>query len=166
MTDSVAAAAANDNLLGNALFPSLENAAAADSRISINELQDEDPLAAQVWKFFSKTKQQLPNQQRLENLTWRMMALSMRKQKQEEDTRLAQNRFVQFAFTFSFLFLAVRFVHPLSRSPLATLYRRAEGHMPEATRSRGRCACMASLHHTSWATSHLLTRGPCPPARL
>ncbi|KAK2608660.1 Sodium- and chloride-dependent GABA transporter 1 [Conoideocrella luteorostrata] len=90
-------AAANKNLLsGNALFPSFENAAAADSSKSIDQLRHDDPLAAQVWRFFSKTKQQLPHQERLENLTWRMMALNMRKQRQDDTTRLAkeqQNRF-------------------------------------------------------------------------
>ncbi|KAJ6786995.1 hypothetical protein PWT90_04128 [Aphanocladium album] len=50
-------------------------------------MQSEDPLAAQVWKFFTKTKQNLPNQQRMENLTWRMMALSMRKKQQEQRSR-------------------------------------------------------------------------------
>ncbi|KHN98758.1 nitrogen response regulator [Metarhizium album ARSEF 1941] len=81
-----AVAIANDKLLGSALFPSLDNAAAEDSP-SIDQLRRDDPLAAQVWKFFTKTKQHLPNQQRLENLTWRMMALSMRKQKQEDEAR-------------------------------------------------------------------------------
>jgi GATA-binding protein len=76
----------NNNILGGALFPSLDNAA-ADSPLSVEQLQNDDPLAAQVWKFFTKTKQQLPNQHRLENLTWRMMALSMRKQKQEDEAR-------------------------------------------------------------------------------
>lgn len=44
------------------------------------DLGKEDPLAAQVWRFFSKTKQSLPNQERMENLTWRMMHASLRKQ--------------------------------------------------------------------------------------
>ncbi|KAM0583321.1 hypothetical protein ACHAP6_008482 [Verticillium nonalfalfae] len=48
-------------------------------------LQQEDPLATQVWKFFSKTKQSLPNQERMENLTWRMMAMNMKKKRQEEE---------------------------------------------------------------------------------
>ncbi|KAG5990213.1 hypothetical protein E4U43_004337 [Claviceps pusilla] len=84
-TRAVAVAITKDNLLGNALFPSLENAAAAEPSKSIDQLRSDDPLAAQVWKFFSKTKHQLPNQERLENLTWRMMALNMRKQKQQDD---------------------------------------------------------------------------------
>lgn len=66
-----------DGLLGDALFPSLQSAA-LDSPDSLDQLRRDDPLATQVWKFFKSTKQQLPNQQRMENLTWRMMALGMR----------------------------------------------------------------------------------------
>jgi GATA-binding protein len=91
---------ANNDLLGSALFPSLDNAA-DDSPWAIDEMQKDDPLAAQVWKFFAKTKQQLPNQQRLENLTWRMMALSMRKKKQEDEARQYrdhQTRYVAFLY--------------------------------------------------------------------
>ncbi|KAG5975089.1 hypothetical protein E4U58_002083 [Claviceps cyperi] len=76
---------ADGNLLGNALFPCLENAAAAEPAKSIDQLRHDDPLATQVWKFFSRAKQQLPNQERLENLTWRMMALNMRKPTQHAE---------------------------------------------------------------------------------
>lgn len=50
------------------------------------DLGKEDPLAAQVWRFFSKTKQSLPNQERMENLTWRMMHASLRKQQLANDS--------------------------------------------------------------------------------
>ena len=49
---------------------------------SPEELQKQDPLAAQIWRFYSKTKQMLPNQDRMQNLTWRMMHLNLRKQQQ------------------------------------------------------------------------------------
>lgn len=52
---------------------------------SPDDLGKEDPLAAQVWRFFSKTKQNLPNQERMENLTWRMMHASLRKQQLAND---------------------------------------------------------------------------------
>ncbi|RFU73764.1 nitrogen regulatory area [Trichoderma arundinaceum] len=78
-----------DNVLGSALFPSLETAAAGSSD-SLEQMQSKDPLAAQIWKFFSKTKQQLPNQQRMENLTWRMMALNLRKRQQQQQQQQQQ----------------------------------------------------------------------------
>jgi GATA-binding protein len=82
-------AVANSSLLGDALFPDLRNAGAASSKQSLDQAQRDDPIAMQIWKLFSQTKQQLPNQQRMENMTWRMMTLSMRKQKRE-----MQNRYV------------------------------------------------------------------------
>ncbi|KAK7426833.1 Sodium- and chloride-dependent GABA transporter 1 [Neonectria magnoliae] len=87
--------AANESLLGSPLFPSLmDDTSHADH--SVDRMQQDDPLATQVWKFFTKTKLQLPNQHRMENLTWRMMALSMRKQKHqkqldEEEERRKKN---------------------------------------------------------------------------
>jgi GATA-binding protein len=77
---------ARQGLGGTALFPFLQNGL-ADSDRSIDKMQHDDPLATQVWKFFARTKQQLPSQHRMENLTWRMMALSMRKHKEEQQQR-------------------------------------------------------------------------------
>jgi GATA-binding protein len=91
------------NVLGSALFPSLETAAAGSSG-SVEQMQSEDPLASQIWKFFSKTKQQLPNQQRMENLTWRMMALNLRKRQQQQQKM--HNRYL-----YNFLFLLDRPSH-------------------------------------------------------
>ncbi|KAJ8481988.1 hypothetical protein ONZ45_g15115 [Pleurotus djamor] len=48
------------------------------------QLAKDDPLATQVWKMYARTKATLPQAQRMENLTWRMMALTMRKKKEEE----------------------------------------------------------------------------------
>jgi len=48
------------------------------------ELAKEDPLATQVWKMFARTKATLPHAQRVENITWRMMALALKKKKEEE----------------------------------------------------------------------------------
>ncbi|CAE6490503.1 unnamed protein product [Rhizoctonia solani] len=45
----------------------------------------EHPLAAQVWRMYAKTKASLPHQQRMENLTWRMMAMALKKKAQSEN---------------------------------------------------------------------------------
>ncbi|KAF5027310.1 hypothetical protein F66182_604 [Fusarium sp. NRRL 66182] len=81
---------ARQGLGGTALFPFLQNGL-ADSDRSIDRMQQDDPLATQVWKFFARTKQQLPSQHRMENLTWRMMALSMRKHKEQQRQRQRQD---------------------------------------------------------------------------
>lgn len=49
-----------------------------------DEMAKKDPLAAQVWKMYAKQKSNLPNGARMENLTWRMMALTLRKKKEQE----------------------------------------------------------------------------------
>lgn len=43
-----------------------------------------DPLATQVWKMYSKQRAELPNGQRMENLTWRMMAMTLKKKEAAE----------------------------------------------------------------------------------
>jgi GATA-binding protein len=42
----------------------------------------QDPLATQVWKAYAKAKETLPNGQRMENLTWRMMHLTLKKKEE------------------------------------------------------------------------------------
>lgn len=109
----------SSGLLGASLFPSLDDVGASGN---INQMQTDDPLAAQIWKFFSKTKQQLPNQQRMENLTWRMMALNMRKRQQEESRQ-------------GYVFILVPFVYSrallrLTLLPLFTAASRAKVDSP------------------------------------
>ncbi|KAF9089407.1 hypothetical protein BGX29_012063, partial [Mortierella sp. GBA35] len=45
----------------------------------------EDPLASQVWKLYSKAKDSLDGQ-RMENMTWRMMSLSLHKKDTSQNT--------------------------------------------------------------------------------
>jgi len=78
---------ARKELLRESFFPSWKEDAANDELDSPDEMQRKDPLATQIWRLYSKTKKQLPNQERMENLTWRMMAMSLRKRKQEEAVR-------------------------------------------------------------------------------
>ena len=55
-----------------------------DPDINPEQLAKEDPLATQVWKMYARTKVTLPNAQRMENLTWRMMALTLKKKKEDD----------------------------------------------------------------------------------
>ncbi|KAL7916400.1 hypothetical protein GGI35DRAFT_37295 [Trichoderma velutinum] len=81
-----AASSSKNNILNAALFDGFQKVEAglSDRDSDFVKMQSEDPLAAQIWKFFTKTKQQLPNQQRMENLTWRMMALNLRRRQQQQ----------------------------------------------------------------------------------
>jgi GATA-binding protein len=77
---------AQDELLRSSVFPPFQDSAGSLSQ-SPEELQRLDPLATQVWRFFTKTKQLLPAQERMENLTWRMMHMNLRRRRQQEESR-------------------------------------------------------------------------------
>ncbi|KAH8597817.1 hypothetical protein B0O99DRAFT_592371 [Bisporella sp. PMI_857] len=83
---------ARKELLRESFFPTWKDDAAGEELDSPDEMQRKDPLATQIWRLYSKTKKQLPNQERMENLTWRMMAMSLRKRKQEQAARQSMAR--------------------------------------------------------------------------
>lgn len=61
-----------------------------EGEIDPDEMAKKDPLATQVWKMYAKQKSTLPNGARMENLTWRMMALTLRKKKEQERLEAAE----------------------------------------------------------------------------
>ncbi|RMJ27138.1 nitrogen regulatory protein [Aspergillus sp. HF37] len=83
-------ARAERSLLQDALFPEWNQGAPRPGNDSPDEMQRKDPLATQIWKLYSRTKSQLPNQERMENLTWRMMAMSLKRKEQERSRLLPQ----------------------------------------------------------------------------
>lgn len=76
-------------LLSDSLFPpkkpkspnAMEYDNDSDSESSDNGSSKKDPLATQVWRLYTKAKDTLPNASRMENLTWRMMAMTLNKHK-------------------------------------------------------------------------------------
>ncbi|KAI0149598.1 hypothetical protein GGR57DRAFT_226713 [Xylariaceae sp. FL1272] len=78
--------ALQSDLLDMSLFPHLQNDMSDDT---VDEMQAKDPLAVQVWRFYSKTKQNLPRQERMENFTWRMMHVNLQKHRNQQE--LSQN---------------------------------------------------------------------------
>ena len=54
---------------------------------SPEEMQKKDPLGIQMWSLYSKTKSQLPNQERMENLSWRMMSMNLMRQQEQHRVR-------------------------------------------------------------------------------
>ncbi|EIE89625.1 global nitrogen regulator protein [Rhizopus delemar RA 99-880] len=75
-----------DQVLSDSLFPATndEEINTKDENIE-NDGKKEDPLATQVWRMYTKAKDSLPNGSRMENLTWRMMAMTLTKKKKEEE---------------------------------------------------------------------------------
>lgn len=55
-----------------------------DDEVDPEVMAKKDPLATQVWRMYAKQKNQLSNGARMENITWRMMAMTLRKKKEEE----------------------------------------------------------------------------------
>lgn len=80
-------AAARQGVLSSSIFPSLKNDAHEPDMESPEEMQRNDPLGTQIWKLYSKARTQLPNAERMENLTWRMMAMKMRGAAERERER-------------------------------------------------------------------------------
>lgn len=78
-----ASSTAQDGLLDDPIFPEWTSGAPRGGD-NPDELQRQDPLAAQIWRLYSKTKANLPNQERMENLTWRMMAMSLKRKEREQ----------------------------------------------------------------------------------
>lgn len=74
------------NLLQDSIFPEWKTGAPRSDE-NPEELQRKDPLAAQIWRLYTRTKSQLPNQERMENLTWRMMAVSLKRKEREQVAR-------------------------------------------------------------------------------
>lgn len=83
-----------EELLREAFFPDWRDDATNADLGPPDEMQKKDPLATQVWKLYHKTKTQLPNHERMENLTWRMMAINL-KRKGLEQAQLEQAQFEQ-----------------------------------------------------------------------
>ena len=83
-------------MLDEPIFAAFGNDASAVSPESPTELQKNDPLGTQIWKLYSRAKTQLHNAERMSNLTWRMMALNMRRAEEQRnrgyETRHPLNR--------------------------------------------------------------------------
>ncbi|KXT19050.1 hypothetical protein AC579_8764 [Pseudocercospora musae] len=75
-------------LLRESFFEPFKDDASALDTESPEEMQKQDPLGTQIWKLYHKTKGQLPNSERLENLSWRMMSMNLRRKELERQGRL------------------------------------------------------------------------------
>ncbi|PWN48696.1 hypothetical protein IE53DRAFT_370381 [Violaceomyces palustris] len=59
-----------------------------EDEVDPEEMSKKDPLATQVWRMYAKQRSQLPNGARMENITWRMMAMTLRKKREQERAEL------------------------------------------------------------------------------
>ncbi|KXX73486.1 Nitrogen catabolic enzyme regulatory protein [Madurella mycetomatis] len=77
---------AHHDFLRATVFPPFQQCVASEGQ-HLDEMQKQDPLAIQVWRFFAQTKQRLPAQERMENLTWRMMHFKLPKDRAAESVQ-------------------------------------------------------------------------------
>ena len=75
--------ATRTGLLRESVFDEWKDDATDMEAGSAEEMQKKDPLGTQIWKMYHKQKGQLPNSERLENLTWRMMSMNLRRKEME-----------------------------------------------------------------------------------
>ncbi|CAO0789363.1 unnamed protein product [Mucor circinelloides] len=88
---------AASTLLSDSLFPPRKPSLMdPNEEEETSELMDSesktDPLATQVWRLYTKAKDTLPNGSRLENLTWRMMAMTLNKKRAAEERQRQQQQ--------------------------------------------------------------------------
>lgn len=71
-------------MLRDPIFPSWQDDSSTQSGVfdSPEEMQKKDPLGIQIWKLYSRTKNQLPNQERMDNLSWRMMSMNLKREQE------------------------------------------------------------------------------------
>ncbi|KAL9096551.1 MAG: hypothetical protein Q9163_006421 [Psora crenata] len=71
-------------LLRDAIFPNWRDDASDSDLGQPDEMAKKDPIGIQMWKLYSRTKTQLPNRERMDNLTWRMMAMNLKRKEREQ----------------------------------------------------------------------------------
>jgi GATA-binding protein len=81
---SPADTAVRKGVLRSSVFPAFSNSSGGVEE-SPEDMQQKDPLQFEVWKLYSKAKSQLPNSERMSNLTWRMMSMNLRKLELERE---------------------------------------------------------------------------------
>ncbi|CEP14876.1 hypothetical protein [Parasitella parasitica] len=83
-----------DQLLSDSLFPptcphkneddGIATTTDIDQQQKVEDETKKDPLASRVWRMYTKAKDTLPDGSRMENLTWRMMAMTLTKKRLAE----------------------------------------------------------------------------------
>ncbi len=75
------------------MFPDWKDDASSADLADPTEMQKNDPLGIQIWKLYRDTKTQLPNRERMDNLSWRMMSLNLKRKEQEQARCVARLMF-------------------------------------------------------------------------
>ncbi|KAI9316666.1 hypothetical protein BX666DRAFT_182405 [Dichotomocladium elegans] len=71
-------------ILSDPLFPIRRASSSTFSNGETFEKDERDSLSSQIWRLYTKAKDTLPNGSRLENFTWRMMAMKLNQRRKKE----------------------------------------------------------------------------------
>ena len=103
----------------------------------------EDPIAAQAWRLINKAKATMPNGARMENLTWRLMSMTLKKRRaeaaqQEADAVVAAEKVEELARATTAVSL-----EPKKEKPLEKVVERVRAEVEDRGR-RGRGSTLIS----------------------
>lgn len=77
-------------LLHEAYFANLRSDTPAADPDDSDDFQKDDPFTiAKLWKHYSKSKSRIASQERMENLSWRMMSMTLKQQRERDQARYA-----------------------------------------------------------------------------
>lgn len=74
---------ARRGLLREPFFDQWKDDTGAEQLESPEEMSRQDPIGTQIWRLYKKQRQNLPNAERLENLSWRMMSMNLKRKELE-----------------------------------------------------------------------------------
>jgi hypothetical protein len=109
---SLQTSAIRSGVLRESVFPAWKDDAGTADLGSPEEMQKQDPIAAQVWKLYSRAKTQLPNAERMQNLTWRMMGMNLKRLELERQRFVTNASFSPLPTGLNFYFKTPILINP------------------------------------------------------
>lgn len=88
---------AQNDVLQNAVFPNWRDDTGGADLDKPDEMAKMDPLGTQMWKLYSKQKKTMPNSERVENLSWRLMSVKLKNMKSDAALRCVSEHTLVFS---------------------------------------------------------------------
>lgn len=87
-------------LLHEAYFTDWRSDAPAADPDDSDDMQKDDPFTiAKLWKHYNKSKSRVASQERMENLSWRMMSMTLKQQRERDQARYASGTLIPWLFS-------------------------------------------------------------------
>ena len=88
---------AQKDVLQNAVFPNWRDDTGGADLDKPDEMEKMDPLGTQIWRLYSKQKKTMPNSERMENLSWRLMSVKLKNMKSDTAIRCVSQHALVFS---------------------------------------------------------------------